>query len=46
MGERLKLILWICLSILAFLDFGAASKIGICYGRTQTTSQVLTKYQN
>uniref|UniRef100_M4D3P6 glucan endo-1,3-beta-D-glucosidase n=1 Tax=Brassica campestris TaxID=3711 RepID=M4D3P6_BRACM len=34
MSERLKLILWICLSILAFLDFGgAASKIGICYGR-------------
>ncbi|CAF2069198.1 hypothetical protein HID58_040842 [Brassica napus] len=33
MGERLKLILWICLSILAFLDSGAASKIGICYGR-------------
>ncbi|KAG2242608.1 hypothetical protein Bca52824_095545 [Brassica carinata] len=33
MGERLKLIIWICVSLLAFLDFGEASKIGICYGR-------------
>ncbi|KAJ4913399.1 hypothetical protein Rs2_08020 [Raphanus sativus] len=34
MGERrLNLILWICVSLLASLDFGTASKIGICYGR-------------
>ncbi|KAJ0251653.1 Glucan endo-1,3-beta-glucosidase 12 [Hirschfeldia incana] len=33
MGERLKLILCICVSVLAFLDIGTASKIGICYGR-------------
>ncbi|KAL1210648.1 Glucan endo-1,3-beta-glucosidase 12 [Cardamine amara subsp. amara] len=33
MGKTLKLSFWICVFILAFLDFGIASKIGICYGR-------------
>ncbi|KAG7541035.1 X8 domain [Arabidopsis thaliana x Arabidopsis arenosa] len=33
MGTRLNLIFCICVSIVAFLDFGMASKIGICYGR-------------
>ncbi|CAA0396903.1 unnamed protein product [Arabidopsis thaliana] len=33
MGQRLNLVFWIFVSILAFLNFGMASKIGICYGR-------------